>query len=957
MEIGTLADPDSLLRLLESFRNISTLKGGQGRDTLRGLDANASFILDDNARYLSGGRTLYFSGLESLVGGKGNDRFEIHGEQTYDLHGGAGDDTFVFADGAKLNGELDGQGGADTVDFGAYLKAIDIILSSLGESGFNGIINEFALGSETGLLVKFANIDNLIGSSSTDKDRLTGLDAEVAQDGKATFVLDTNPRYLTGSYVLAYSGIETLVGGSTDDRFEIHGERAFDLYGGAGNDTFVFLNKAKLNGSIDGQGGKNTLDYSAYTTPIEIILFGVEGIDSYGDGNVDTINGFKGTVTGALSGEFTNITHFIGSKASGDSLRGMEEASSWTLDGDKITYTNNVIKSILENANIEDTTDSIRISVVGIEILKGNNAGDTFTISGTVPYSLVGGTGDDIFRLLNNAKLQGNINGGAGEDSFIFEDKATLQGSLDGGEGQDTLDFSAYQTARNIVLTAVGKDGFTGKEGAITAGFANIDNLIGSSANNDRLTGLDTGATHNGKATFVLDSNPRYLTGSYELTFDGIENLYGGSANDLFEIHGIGGQHSYKLYGGAGDDTFKFIGAAELDGTIDGGSGVNTLDYSSSDYKDNEGNNIGVKVDLSEGSATSVSGGAKDKVQNISNLIGSAYDDTLIGNDRDNVIIGGQGNDRLEGRGGYNTYIFEEDWGIDQVINSSGQGMLDLSALGADWHLIIDLTAKIITVNSSLPEIANNGIDFDGISHIRSGAGNDEFIISNRQKMDLEGGNGEDTFKFVGIGILEGIIDGGTGDNTLDYSGYATAVTFNLATMNATGLNGFTNIHKLIGSDSNGDGDTIRGANADSRYEITAENAGKITWNITLGGQEVEYYFEFEGIENLIGGTGKDTFAIIGQGSLTGSIDGGAGSNTLDYSEYDKGDNTGVKVDLSEDQRSATAIGKGEPGMISNIQNVVSSPYDDELIGHETESNTFIFEDDWGNDKLTRAAA
>jgi hypothetical protein len=159
----------------------------------------------------------------------------------------------------------------------------------------------------------------------------------------------------------------------------------------------------------------------------------------------------------------------------------------------------------------------------------------------------------------------------------------------------------------------------------------------------------------------------------------------------------------------------------------------------------------------------------------------------------------------------------------------------------------------------------------------------------------------EDTFKFVGIGILEGIIDGGTGDNTLDYSGYATAVTFNLATMNATGLNGFTNIHKLIGSDSNGDGDTIRGANADSRYEITAENAGKITWNITLGGQEVEYYFEFEGIENLIGGTGKDTFAIIGQGSLTGSIDGGAGSNTLDYSEYDKGDNTGVKVDLSED--------------------------------------------------------
>jgi putative cell wall-binding protein/Ca2+-binding RTX toxin-like protein len=609
---------------------------------------------------------------------------------------------------------------------------------------------------------------------------------------------------------------------------------------------------------------------------------------------------------------------------SGDSLRGMEEASTWTLDGDKITYTNNVIKSILENANIEDTKDSIRISVVGIEILVGSDAGDTFLISGTVPYSLVGGAGDDIFRLLNNARLQG---------------------SLDGGAGQDTLDFSLYETARNIILTAVGEDGFSGKEAALTGGFANIDNLIGSLADNDRLTGLnDSGIFRLG--TEQDENVAQYENGGKILTFSGIENLYGGNGDDLFEIRG---QHSYNLYGGAGDDTFKFIGAAELEGTIDGGSGVNTLDYSASGYKDSADNNIGVTVDLSEGSATGVSNGAEDKVQNISNLIGSAYNDILIGNDRDNVIIGGAGNDYLEGRGGYNTYIFEEDWGEDTVINSSGRGMLDLSALGADWHLVINLTYKIITVNSSLP---GNKISFDSISDILTGSGNDEFIISDRQKMNLEGGDGDDTFKFVGDGILEGIIDGGTGYNTLDYSDYATAVMFNLAAMNATSLNGFTNIHKLIGSNSNGVYDTIRGTNSDSRYEITAENAGKITWKITLGGQVVEYNFDFEGIENLIGGSGNDTFAIIDQGRLTGSIDGGAGSNTLDYSKYDNGDNTGVKVDLSKDQRSATAIGNGEPGMISNIQNVVGSPYNDELIGHETESNTFIFEDNWGNDTV-----
>lgn len=60
-----------------------------------------------------------------------------------------------------------------------------------------------------------------------------------------------------------------------------------------------------------------------------------------------------------------------------------------------------------------------------------------------------------------------------------------------------------------------------------------------------------------------------------------------------------------------------------LDGTIDGGGGVNTLDYNASEYKDSDDNNIGVTVDLSEGKATGVGGGAAGTVSGISNLIGS----------------------------------------------------------------------------------------------------------------------------------------------------------------------------------------------------------------------------------------------------------------------------------------------------------------------------------------------
>ena len=371
------------------------------------------------------------------------------------------------------------------------------------------------------------------------------------------------------------------------------------------------------------------------------------------------------------------------------------------------------------------------------------------------------------------------------------------------------------------------------------------------------------------------------------------------------------------------------------------------MDYGFANYKDTEGNDVGVIVDLSKGQATGVSNALEGKVQNISNLIGSAYDDTLIGNDRDNVIAGGKGNDILEGRGGYNTYIFEEGWGEDTIVNASGQGLLDLSALGVDWHLVIDLTAKTITVNAALSGITNNEIRFAGISQILAGSGNDTFVIADRQKMNLTGGDGNDTFKFSGAGALEGIINGGAGYNALDYSEYASAVNFNLAAMNLPGLTGFINIHKLIGG--NGVNDTVRGANADTLFAVTAENAGRITWSIYQGGQEIKYSFDFEGIENLLGGDGNDTFALVGQGFLTGTIDGGAGSNTLDYSQY-VGDGSGVKVDLSQSKRSATAVGGAKPGMISNIQNVVSSPYNDEFIGHESEANTFIFADNWGND-------
>src|SRR5262249_52970193 len=79
----------------------------------------------------------------------------------------------------------------------------------------------------------------------------------------------------------------------------------------------------------------------------------------------------------------------------------------------------------------------------------------------------------------------------------------------------------------------------------------------------------------------------------------------------------------------------------------------------------------------------------------------------------------------------------------------------------------------------------------------------------------------------------------------------------------------------------------------------------------------------FMHIENLVGGALDDTFAFASGGSLAGSIDGGAGANTLSYATY------GSPVTVNLATNTATGVGT----TFSNMQNLVGSPQGDTLIG------------------------
>src|SRR4051794_31804472 len=107
--------------------------------------------------------------------------------------------------------------------------------------------------------------------------------------------------------------------------------------------------------------------------------------------------------------------------------------------------------------------------------------------------NLVGGDGTNTFAVSGSPTA--NLAGGAGADTFQFADLAVLTGTIDGGAGADAIDWSVYQSARQVQLTAPGSvDGFAGTETSISGGFTNIDALVGGTGS-DMLTGLNAAAT------------------------------------------------------------------------------------------------------------------------------------------------------------------------------------------------------------------------------------------------------------------------------------------------------------------------------------------------------------------------------------------------------------------------------------------------------------------------------
>jgi Ca2+-binding RTX toxin-like protein len=298
-----------------------------------------------------------------------------------------------------------------------------------------------------------------------------------------------------------------------------------------------------------------------------------------------------------------------------------------------------------------------------------------------------------------------------------------------------------------------------------------------------------------------------------------------------------------------GDDTYGFgstkfgYGLTASGPTHDIGFVIH--DTGGNDTLDFSGSTAGTEMDLRAGRFSSVNGhhynvaifaghNADQSQYYIENGIGSRYADVLIGNDGNNVLDGRGGADRMAGNGGDDTYFVDN---INDVVREEANGGND--------------TVVLLSRNLHIQHIAN-------VEHI---------IYADGSTLH-PGGGGGGTSPTVGDHSLTSIIYGDGGDNTLDGAGGDDTII------------GRGGDDLLIGGR---DSLASRDINNTIPFANLADKTESDDGNDTLyGGAGDDTILGGQGNDILDGGDGNDT--LSGQAGID-IFRGGAGVDTVDYSK------------------------------------------------------------------------
>nr|WP_246742416.1 calcium-binding protein [Microvirga splendida] len=557
------------------------------------------------------------------------------------------------------------------------------------------------------------------------------------------------------------------------------------LLGGAGNDV---LNGGTGADSLNGGEGFDIASYYDATAGVEANL--ADPTKNSGEAlndRYDLIEGLRGSgFADSLTGNASNNSLEGGDGS--DTLKG--GAGNDTLLGgnnDDLLYGGLGADSFDGGAGTDTVTYEFTEARVGVVVDlqdPSKNSGEAKGDSYTNIEAVIGTIWNDTLSGYDDPNRTDSLFGGSGQDSLTG---GRGNDYLNGGEGSDTLN------------GGLGADTFFGWEGNDFASYEDAQQGVVTS----------------------LSASVRSIEAEGD-TYESIEGLIGSSFIDTLEgdeaaneLRGMGGDD--KLFGGGGSDTLE--GGAGKD-ALDGGDGDAVWDYASYERA-----LTGVTADLSNevmadlapglGAAVAGTGDASgDRYRSIEGLIGSAYGDTLYGNEGANILRGMGGNDVLVGRAG-----------ADQLDGGAGIDTASYATAGAG-----------VTVNLASGKGAGSDTQGDTYASIENVIGSNfaDVFVGNGAVNVFQGGAGDDVY-YVGAGdiVIENANSGN--DKVVTSANYTLGA--NIEVLEGTGagalaLTGNALNNTIIGNDAGNwiDGgigaDTMMGGAGDDIYVI--DNAGDV---------------------------------------------------------------------------------------------------------------------------------
>jgi hypothetical protein len=252
----------------------------------------------------------------------------------------------------------------------------------------------------------------------------------------------------------------------------------------------------------------------------------------------------------------------------------------------------------------------------------------------------------------------------------------------------------------------------------------------------------------------------------------------------------------------------------------------------------------------------------------------------------------------LEGGNGGDTFNVATATSTLQITTGSGSNHLNIQGNGPSDSLNIHAKAgqNTITIGSLAPALGGSLANVRGAIFLDEANNSTTLTVDDSsdpgfQNVILNKGGSNNVIDFPNLGTLGVPIDFPDGLKSVDVFGGKGGDRFAILNPPSTPvtLHGGSGINTLVGG------------NVPNLWAITGTNAGQVG------------SVAFTSIQNLVGGSGADTFKFSDQAGVTGNIDGGGGINTLDYSLY----TTPVFVNFAT--YKATGIG----GFFFNIQNVI----------------------------------